>query len=116
MATLTVPIRQVNGMSEEVKTRTLPTTYPVFRSLSTASDGTIWALVRDPIEKRDRVPGLYLVQIPPVVAGEASKASRVLLEKGTADDPWNDLALRSDGKPIAVWFSEDAKGLKLYAP
>ena len=81
-----------------------------------ASDGTIWVLVRDPIEKRDRVPGLYLVQIPPVVAGEASKASRVLLEKGTADDPWIDLALRSDGKPIAVWFSEDAKGLKLYAP
>ncbi len=40
---LTVPISQVNGMSEEVKTRTLPTTFPVFGSLSTASDGTIWA-------------------------------------------------------------------------
>jgi len=40
---LTVPISQVQGMSDEVKSRTLPTTYPVFRSLSTASDGTIWA-------------------------------------------------------------------------
>lgn len=40
---LRVPIAQVQGMSEEVKSRTLPTTYPVFRSLSTAADGTIWA-------------------------------------------------------------------------
>jgi hypothetical protein len=40
---LTVPLSQVNGVSDEVKTRTLPTTYPVFRSLSTAHDGTIWA-------------------------------------------------------------------------
>lgn len=40
---LTVPMSQVNGMSEEVKSRRLPTTYPVFRSLSTATDGTIWA-------------------------------------------------------------------------
>ncbi len=81
-----------------------------------SSDGTLWVLVRDPLEKRDRVPGLYLVQVPPTQPGEPSKATRVLLEKGTADDPWIDLALRSDGKPIAVWFSEEAKGLKLYAP
>lgn len=81
-----------------------------------SSDGTLWILVRDPVERRERVPGLYLVEVPPVQPGEASKATRVLLEKGTTDDPWIDLALRSDGKPIAVWFSEEAKGLKLYAP
>ena len=40
---LTVPLAQVNGVSEEVKARRLPTTYPVFRSLSSAPDGTIWA-------------------------------------------------------------------------
>ena len=40
---LTVPLAQVNGVSEEVKARRLPTTYPVFRSLSTAADGTLWA-------------------------------------------------------------------------
>ena len=40
---LKVPLEQVHGMSEEVKARKLPTTYPVFRSLSTARDGTVWA-------------------------------------------------------------------------
>ncbi len=40
---LPVPIERVQGMSDEVKARRLPTTYPVFRSLSTAADGTIWA-------------------------------------------------------------------------
>jgi len=40
---LKVPLDQVRGMSEEVKAKKLPTTYPVFRSLSTAHDGTLWA-------------------------------------------------------------------------
>lgn len=40
---LTIPLSQVNGVSEEVRARRLPTTYPVFRSLSTAADGSIWA-------------------------------------------------------------------------
>ena len=52
---LTVPISQVNGMSEEVKTRTLPSTYPVFRSLSTASDGTLWARRWDSTNRARRI-------------------------------------------------------------
>ncbi|MCC6245650.1 MAG: hypothetical protein IT353_22655 [Gemmatimonadaceae bacterium] len=40
---LRVPLAQVRGMSEEVKTRRVPVVYPVFRSLSTAADGAIWA-------------------------------------------------------------------------
>jgi len=40
---LRVPISSVRGMSEEVKARKLPATYPVFRSLFTAADGSIWA-------------------------------------------------------------------------
>jgi hypothetical protein len=76
-------------------------------------DGTLWALERDPLEKGDHVPGLYLLEIP---AGDPAQARAVLLEKTTADDPWIDLALRKDGRPVAVWFSEEAKGLKLYAP
>lgn len=40
---LPVPFASVQGMSEEVRARRLPTTYPIFRSLSTAADGTIWA-------------------------------------------------------------------------
>jgi hypothetical protein len=78
-----------------------------------AADGTLWALGRDPIEREGRVPGLYLLEIP---QGEIAQARRLLLEKTTADDPWIDLALRADGRPVAVWFSEEAKGLKLYAP
>lgn len=40
---LRVPVAQVRGMSEEVKQRRVPVVYPVFRSLSTAADGAIWA-------------------------------------------------------------------------
>ena len=40
---LKVPIEQLQGMSEEVKARRLPTTYPVFRSLTMAPDGMLWA-------------------------------------------------------------------------
>lgn len=40
---LRVPLTEVRGMSEEVKARRLPTSYPVFQSLSTAFDGTVWA-------------------------------------------------------------------------
>ncbi|HEY4221326.1 MAG TPA: hypothetical protein VGO62_08280, partial [Myxococcota bacterium] len=76
-------------------------------------DGTIWALTRDPHERGDRVTGLFLIEVP---HGDPAQARRVLLEKGTQDDPWIDVALRKDGRPVAVWFSEEAKGLKLYAP
>jgi hypothetical protein len=80
-------------------------------SMARADDGTLWALTRDAVEKTGHVRGLYLFALSP-----QEGASGVLLEPGSADDPWIDLALRPDGKPVAVWFSEDAKGLKLYAP
>jgi hypothetical protein len=40
---LRVPLSQVRGMSDEVKARRIPAAYPIFRSLSTAADGTLWA-------------------------------------------------------------------------
>jgi hypothetical protein len=40
---LKVPLDQVNYVSEEVKARKVPTVYPIFRSLTVAADGTIWA-------------------------------------------------------------------------
>lgn len=39
---LRVPIAEVRGVSEEVKARRLPEVYPIFRSLTSAPDGTIW--------------------------------------------------------------------------
>jgi hypothetical protein len=39
-----------------------------------------------------------------------------VLDKSTQDDAWIDLALRAGGRPVAVWFSEDGKALKMYAP
>lgn len=82
-------------------------------AMARGSDDTLWLLTRDSLERTGRVPGLYLIEIP---GGDVTKARRVLLEKGTADDPFIDLALYPDGRPVAVWFSEDAKGLKLYTP
>ncbi len=75
-----------------------------------APDGTVWLLTRDPHD--DAAPGLFLVELP---QGDVSRARRTLLEKGTQDDAWIDLALRAGGRPVAVWFSEDGKALKLYA-
>jgi hypothetical protein len=78
-----------------------------------SDNGTLWLLSRDSNEKSGRVPGLYLIE---VVAGDPAQARRTLLERGTQDDPWIDLALRQDGRPVAVWFSEENKGLRMYAP
>ncbi|MCC7070528.1 MAG: hypothetical protein IT383_04340 [Deltaproteobacteria bacterium] len=76
-----------------------------------AADGTVWLLTRDPHDVD--APGLFLVEVP---QGDAGKARRTRLEKGAQDDAWIDLALRAGGRPVAVWFSEDGKALKLYAP
>ena len=72
---------------------------------------TLWVLTRDPHDRDN--PGLFLVEVP---HGDPAQAKRTQLDKGTQDDVWIDLALRKDGRPVAVWFSEDAKGLKLYSP
>ena len=76
-----------------------------------APDGTVWLLTRDPHDAE--LPGLFLVEVP---HGDPQKARRIVLDRGTQDDAWIDLALRAGGRPIAVWFSEDGKALKMYAP
>lgn len=76
-----------------------------------APDGTVWVLTRDPHDTD--APGLFLVEVP---QGDPARVRRTLLEKGAQDDAWIDLALRAGGRPVAVWFSEDGKALKLYAP
>ncbi|MBI1949345.1 MAG: hypothetical protein HYS27_26895 [Deltaproteobacteria bacterium] len=76
-----------------------------------APDGTIWLLTRDPHDKD--APGLFLVEVP---QGDPTRTRRTVLDKGTQDDAWLDLALRAGGRPVAVWFSEDGNALKLYAP
>lgn len=76
-----------------------------------APDGTVWLLTRDAHDPD--LPGLFLVELP---QGDASKARRTVLDKSTQDDAWIDLALRAGGRPVAVWFSEDGKALKMYAP
>lgn len=76
-----------------------------------APDGTVWLLTRDPLDPD--LPGLFLVEVP---QGDPARARRTTLEKGTQDDPWIDLAVRAGGRPVAVWFSEDGKALKMYAP
>jgi hypothetical protein len=78
-----------------------------------AATGTLWFLTRDPHTNAAPGPGLWLVEIP---GGDVQKARRTLLEKGRQDDPWLDLALRNDGRPVAVWFSEEIKGVRMYAP
>lgn len=76
-----------------------------------APDGTIWLLTRDPHDVN--APGLFLVELP---QGDPTRVRRTVLDKGPQDDAWIDLALRAGGRPVAVWFSEDGRALKLYAP
>jgi hypothetical protein len=76
-------------------------------------DGTLWILTRDPREQAKQSRGLFLVEIP---GGDVTKSRRWFLERGPQDDAWIDLALRVDGRPVAVWFSEESKALKIYAP
>ncbi len=75
--------------------------------------GTWWMLTRDPQPLGDGAAGLYLVEVR---SGDPKQARRTLLERGTQDDPWLDVAVRANGAPVAVWFSEDSKSLRSYAP
>ncbi len=77
-------------------------------------DGTLFVLTRalaDPAVKEDA--GLTLYELP---GGDASKARRWILERGDAADSWFDLAIRKNGRPVAVWASPETKSLRLYAP
>lgn len=82
------------------------------RVVQRAADGTLWALGRS-ATRGTQPSGLYLLELP---GGIADRARRVLLEQGDGDNAWMDLALRPDGRPVAVWFSDETRGLKLYAP
>ena len=59
------------------------------------------------------IPGVWLVTVP---NENAKNASRIILEKSPAADAWFDLAVRANGKPVAVWSSRVTKSVKLYAP
>lgn len=79
-----------------------------------APDGTLFVLTRArPDAARREDAALTLYELP---GGDASRARRWILERGDAGEPWFDLALRKNGRPVAAWASTETKGLKLYAP
>ena len=79
-----------------------------------SSDGTVWILTRGQgIESLGEKSGVWLIEIP---KGDQSKIRRKMLELGAASDPWIDLALRQDGRPVAVWTAPDQKSMRIYAP
>lgn len=79
-----------------------------------AADGTVWVLTRGRgLESIGETSGIWLLRLP---GGDASKTQRWVLEAGSARDAWIDLALRPDGRPVAVWSTADHRAMKLYAP
>jgi hypothetical protein len=75
-------------------------------------DGTLWILTRRR-KSNDEEAALTLVALP---AGDGQGARRYVLEKGAQQDAWIDLAIRRNGKPVAVWFSSEMRGMRQYAP
>ncbi len=77
-----------------------------------ADDGTIWALTRGQAAPRlGNSPGVWLLEYP---KGDLKAVRRIVLDEGRADDPWLDLALRPNGRPVAVWTASDHRSMKLY--
>lgn len=77
-----------------------------------APDGTLWILTRLlGLLSLDEKPGVSLIEVP---GGDPAKARRFLLEEGLGRDPWIDLALKSDGTPVAVWTSRETLSMRLY--
>lgn len=77
-------------------------------------DGTLWVLTRGQgYRTLGEEPGVWLVEVP---GGDPAKARRLLLERGLSRDPWIDLAIRPDGRPVAVWTSRETQSMKMYAP
>lgn len=77
-----------------------------------APDGTLWVLTRAlGMPNLDEEAGVSLIELP---GGDTSKVRRYLLEAGVGRDPWIDLALLSDGTPVAVWTSRETLSMKLY--
>jgi len=79
-----------------------------------AADGTLWILTRGKgLESIGEKSGIWLLRLE---GGDPARAQRWLLDVGSARDPWIDLALRPDGRPVAVWTTADHRAMKLYAP
>jgi hypothetical protein len=77
-------------------------------------DGAKIVLVRGNGTDAETDPsGVWLVELP---ASGGAAAERVLLDEGASTDPWIDLALRRDGRPVAVWTTTDHREMRLYAP
>jgi len=75
-------------------------------------DGTLWILTRGQgFESLGETPGLWLIELK---GGDVGQAKKWILETGRVDDPWIDLALRKDGKPVAVWTSKDRMSIQMY--
>jgi hypothetical protein len=79
-----------------------------------APDGTIWILTRGHgIDSLNEPSGVWLVQIP---QGNKAAIKRLFLDSGAASDPWIDMALRRDGRPVAVWTAANQQSMRIYAP
>jgi hypothetical protein len=81
-------------------------------AMALAPDGTVWVLTRGvAYESLGEKNGVWLAKIP---GGDPARIERWVLDVGRASDPWLDLALLSDGTPVAVWTTADHKAMKLY--
>jgi hypothetical protein len=77
-----------------------------------AADGTVWVLTRGlGLPSLGETAGVWLVKLP---KGDPVGATRWLLDEAISGDPWIDLALLPDGRPVAVWTSRAALAMKLY--
>jgi hypothetical protein len=89
-------------------------TRPAAAIVRRRADGTSLALVRgngsDPATDPS---GVFLVELPRT---GAPLKDRMLLDEGASTDPWIDLALRKDGRPVAVWTTSDHREMRIYAP
>ncbi|MCP4499642.1 MAG: hypothetical protein GY822_06705 [Deltaproteobacteria bacterium] len=83
-------------------------------AVARAKEGTLWILTRGQgFKSLGETPGLWLIEL---AQGDVGKAKKWVLEEGLVDDPWIDLALRPDGRPVAVWTAKDKMSIQMYAP
>jgi hypothetical protein len=78
-----------------------------------SSSGSLFVLTRgEGRSALSETSGVWLLAIPP--GGGAP--SRTLLERGVGRDPWIDLAVLPDGRPVVVWTSAPDRSLGAYMP
>ena len=77
-----------------------------------SKDGTLWIATRGQgFESLGESPGVWLVEIP---AGDVSRPKKYVLEKGLGANPWIDIALRKNGRPVVVWTSQRDQVMRMY--